>query len=657
VTADNASLITVTVTALDGSSQPVSGAAVTVSLSPANGTVTAVQATTDASGVATFTLKDATAEVVTVTAVATGVTLTQQPVVTFTPGAPAASPHSTLTAPTTLAAGATGTFAVLLRDANNNPVSGETVTFGATPTTGNTFSSGNTCVTGAAGTCSVPFQSTKAEVKSVTATDGALVLTATVTVTHGQIDSSTYNTLAVSPASGVVGDGLDRARHTFKVQDAHGNPIAGVSVTASMDTGLPSDVFFASSAQSSDANGLVHFDVQAPSLGTKSVVFSFAGLTPVDTESVTFVATRTLPAWVQQPAMTTPREGFGFTLGSDGLIYALGGRDSGGASAVVEAFDPLLNSWSTLAPLPKTQALPAAVTFGGTILVMGGYGDVSTQEVQTLSGTTYGTGPSLSTGRNFAAATVCGGAAVIAGGFATGFTTSVEINSTGSSWVGVSNLLTARNALGLACVGNTLYAIGGLNSPSGTNQVLNVVETSTVGSSSWSAGTPMLTARNELTTVVGPDGRIYAIGGNTSPTGSAPLSTVEAYDPAEDAWFTTVGLTTARRSHGAVVAPSGQIVVFGGAPEASSPATEFYGPAVSSSAVVGSFATLAGSNFAALADVTVVDVASGSTVGTATTSATGTVTVSIDLTALTGVRKLKVVDDRSHYPVTLSVTN
>ncbi|WP_420795846.1 Kelch repeat-containing protein [Ktedonobacter racemifer] len=42
-----------------------------------------------------------------------------------------------------------------------------------------------------------------------------------------------------------------------------------------------------------------------------------------------------------------------------------------------------------------------------------------------------------------------------------------------------------------------------------------------------------LKARTGLTAAVGPDGRIYAIGGRNA---SGPLKTVEAYDPRTNTW-------------------------------------------------------------------------------------------------------------------------
>lgn len=82
-------LSTVTVTAKGSGGSPLSGQTVTFSVSGTNNTLHQPTATTDASGVATGTFSSTTAETKTVTAVAGGVTITQQPSVVVQAGATA----------------------------------------------------------------------------------------------------------------------------------------------------------------------------------------------------------------------------------------------------------------------------------------------------------------------------------------------------------------------------------------------------------------------------------------------------------------------------------------------------------------------------------------------------------------------------------------
>lgn len=81
-----ASTTTITVTALDGSSNPVPGATVVFSANPTTGnTLTPTSATTNGSGVATATLSSTKAEIKTVSATISGVNINQTQTVTVNP--------------------------------------------------------------------------------------------------------------------------------------------------------------------------------------------------------------------------------------------------------------------------------------------------------------------------------------------------------------------------------------------------------------------------------------------------------------------------------------------------------------------------------------------------------------------------------------------
>jgi len=86
VVADNFTTSTITVTLKNGSNNPVSGKTVTLAKSGGNSTITTVSGTTNASGVASFTVKDGTVEgpiTYTATDTSDGVTVTQTAQVTF----------------------------------------------------------------------------------------------------------------------------------------------------------------------------------------------------------------------------------------------------------------------------------------------------------------------------------------------------------------------------------------------------------------------------------------------------------------------------------------------------------------------------------------------------------------------------------------------
>src|SRR3972149_4880328 len=132
--ADGTAASTITVTLRDAGGNPVSGK--TVTLTATLGTVTQPVAATDANGQTTGTVRSTTAGPSTISAtdVTDTLPLTQTASVTFTAGAVDAGTSTVTANPTTVTADgvASSTITVTLRDTNNNPVSGKTVTLAAT---------------------------------------------------------------------------------------------------------------------------------------------------------------------------------------------------------------------------------------------------------------------------------------------------------------------------------------------------------------------------------------------------------------------------------------------------------------------------------------------------------------------------------------------
>ena len=78
----------------------------------------------------------------------------------------------------------------------------------------------------------------------------------------------------------------------------------------------------------------------------------------------------------------------------------------------------------------------------------------------------------------------------------------------------------------------------------------------------WTTVAPIPTARYGLAAVTGPDGRIYAIGGNWVQVG--PEIPVEAYDTKSDTWTTVAKHATARVYLAAATGADGRIYAIGG---------------------------------------------------------------------------------------------
>jgi N-acetylneuraminic acid mutarotase len=79
------------------------------------------------------------------------------------------------------------------------------------------------------------------------------------------------------------------------------------------------------------------------------------------------------------------------------------------------------------------------------------------------------------------------------------------------------------------------------------------------------AWTPLASLRVERVmpaTAMGPDGRIYAIGGSNG--GNAALSSAEVYNPRTNRWNPIAGMIHDRTGFAAATAPDGRIYVIGG---------------------------------------------------------------------------------------------
>lgn len=80
-----------------------------------------------------------------------------------------------------------------------------------------------------------------------------------------------------------------------------------------------------------------------------------------------------LGIWREAAPMPTARADLATIAGSDGLLYAVGGRNGTGYLRTVEVYDPQKNAWSRRAPMPTARAgLVLVAGQGSTIYALGG---------------------------------------------------------------------------------------------------------------------------------------------------------------------------------------------------------------------------------------------------------------------------------------------
>ena len=195
-----------------------------------------------------------------------------------------------------------------------------------------------------------------------------------------------------------------------------------------------------------------------------------------------------------------------------GLIYVIGGMNATETLKRVEVYDPVDDSWSTVADLPIALHDISAATINGRIYIFGG--NDGTNNVAT----TY------------------------------------EYNPGSNSWSTRANMPGGvRSATAAEVHNNKAYVIGG-------NPTTDRVEEYDATSNSWSVKTSMPTDRSGIS-AVNLNGEIYVAGGFD---GTSYLATLEKYDPTADSWSGSLDTIATAVSKAAMVTIDGLIYHIGG---------------------------------------------------------------------------------------------
>ena len=104
-----------------------------------------------------------------------------------------------------------------------------------------------------------------------------------------------------------------------------------------------------------------------------------------------------------------------------------------------------------------------------------------------------------------------------------------------------------------------LMVIGGHDD----HNVQNRVEFMNMNDLNWHKCASMIVKRDELAAVVGPDQKVYAIGGYGGSTNLNCLKSVERFDPVTNTWEEIASMNQGRRAH-AAVATNTAIYAIGG---------------------------------------------------------------------------------------------
>ena len=265
----------------------------------------------------------------------------------------------------------------------------------------------------------------------------------------------------------------------------------------------------------------------------------------------------TAQAWAAIPDLPTPRTGAATTV-ADGKIYVMGGLDElGRTSSKVEVFNPGDKSWAEAAPIPSALYQSTAVAFStegvDKILLFGG---LSSRRGE-VSGATYLYDPRLDWWGELAplpipraalTATVYGDLVYVIGGMEENAVSSrIDIYDPESdSWSQGPSLQSARSHLSAVTAGKLIYIIGGKDE-SGTAS-LDLVETLDPTSGAWAEVQELEVGRANMGALEH-NGRVYILGGEDI---DMALDSVQAFEPKSARWLTFQSLPLAL--HGAATA-------------------------------------------------------------------------------------------------------
>jgi N-acetylneuraminic acid mutarotase len=265
-------------------------------------------------------------------------------------------------------------------------------------------------------------------------------------------------------------------------------------------------------------------------------------------------------AWHTLPASSFDRQEVSY-VALDGRLYLAGG------SAQHEVYDPVSQTWSTVASLPGGWVDHIqGVALNGRIYYIGGltgWPQPHSDLVRIYDPATdsFTAGAPMPRGRGGGGVATDGSRIYYAGGMHNGQAVAWfdAYDPATDTWQQLPDMPIARDHFHGAILGGTFYAIGGRDSLIDATDPR--VDAYAIGSGTWNTlNTTLPTPRGGFATAV-LGNEILIIGGEG---GGQTFDTVEAYDPAANTWRTLAPLPTARHGIQAAVCDGGVYIAAGG---------------------------------------------------------------------------------------------
>jgi hypothetical protein len=494
------------------------------------------------------------------------------------------------------------TLQATLKDANNNALSGRTVTF---TLNGNSFS-GNTAVTNGSGVATLSNVSL-AGIAAGSYPNG--VGASFAAETNYAAGSGTGSLTVNQPGSNSDSVGEPTSNHdpaapntslTFGAtvsfsQNVGGGPSGTVAFydgplgNAAGSTLLGSGTLSVS-GNTATASLTVGAGLSAGSHTIWADYFGDANYAAGVSSVALIQAVNSANAWITFPALQTPRYFAAAALLANGKVLVAGGRDSSFTVLnTAELYDPTTGHWTSTNPLKvgRTNATASLITSGthnGQVMLAGGtdgnghiLNSVEFYDPTSNSWTAGTATENMPTARVFQNAVTLGnGHILVLGGSnkTSGRLNSADVYDPGTdtwssfsttSWqltgqaYGAASLLSAGSNAGrvlLAGGENTSFAFQSSTNaldPAAPNSTPTALASLNTGRA-FAAGVTLTSGAN--------NGRVLVIGGEGS--GNALLNTTELYNPVGNSWTPGPALPSALVAGQAVVLSDGQVLYLGG---------------------------------------------------------------------------------------------
>jgi N-acetylneuraminic acid mutarotase len=232
-------------------------------------------------------------------------------------------------------------------------------------------------------------------------------------------------------------------------------------------------------------------------------------------------------------------------VGLTGKVYSLGGQLRSGETARTLAYDPALDQWTDLSPMPTARGGGAAAVIGDQIYVAGGRSPAANAfEVYDAGDDEWTVLPDLPQsfpGRNHLAATAIGGKVYVAGGrydgdgFSSPMTRSLDIyDPVSNGWTKGADLPRERGGLNGIAANGCFFVWGGEGGDIGEpNNVFPDHDVYDPTTDTWTQLADLPTPIHGVTGAAFVDGIIYMPGGGTRQGGSSGSTLFQVYRPAK----------------------------------------------------------------------------------------------------------------------------